>query len=118
MLRFTSRAGHDGRRKFLLASVVDLKFLRLSWHSRLGTSNPKTTLDSKNYQCGFESEIRPARGPSTCEFRIRHTGVSCHIGNGGSVMRNRLELWLWGVVALIILAPMAPPASAQDARAL
>ena len=32
-----------------VTSVVDLKFLRLSWHSRLGTSNPKTTLDSINW---------------------------------------------------------------------
>src|SRR5258708_33973317 len=32
----------------LSSSVVDLKFLRFSWHSRLGTSNPKTTLDSIN----------------------------------------------------------------------
>ena len=33
-------------------------------------------------------------------------------------MRNKLGLWLGVVVALIILAPMAVPASAQDARAL
>src|SRR3979411_2738453 len=45
-------------------------------------------------------------------------GVSFHFGNGGSVMRNRLGLWLGAVVALIILAPMAAPAAAQDARAL
>src|SRR6266478_5643723 len=61
------------------ASVVDLKFLRFSWHSRLGTSNPKTTLDSINYKCGFESEIRPEYCSGYCEFRIRHTGT---IGNG------------------------------------
>jgi len=30
------------------ASVVDLKFLRFAWHLRLGTSNPKTTLESIN----------------------------------------------------------------------
>src|SRR6266699_6106615 len=54
-------------------SVVDLKFLRFLWHPRLGTSNPKTTLDSINCQCGLESEIRPEGCLSTCEFRIRHT---------------------------------------------
>src|SRR6266567_8196081 len=45
------------------ASVVNLKFLISRWHPRLGTSNSRTTLESIDCKCGFESEIRSQSCP-------------------------------------------------------
>src|SRR5712675_1865812 len=57
------RLGHWQISDYITTSVVNLKLVETAWHPRLGTSNSRTTLESIDCKCGFESEIRSQSCP-------------------------------------------------------